>query len=96
MRGFVVALAALLATACTEQAPPDPAKAESYAVQIAVTPAAGEPLQRVALPAAALMAAKSQGLVDVRVFDGRGRALPAALIAVQREDERTRVRLPAY
>ena len=59
MRGFVVALAALLATACTEQAPPDPAKAESYAVQIAVTPAAGGPLQRVPLPAAASVAQPS-------------------------------------
>lgn len=80
VRNLALAALALLA-ACTREAPPgDPAKAESYALNVLVEPATGGPLQRLDLPAAALVAARTSALADVRVFDAFGRPMSAARI----------------
>ena len=55
--------------------------AASYAVRLAVQPAAGAKAQRIALPAAILAASQSPDLADLRVFDARGRAMPIARVA---------------
>lgn len=56
----------------------DPA---GYAVRLPVTPAPGGGVQRIALPAAAIVARRNRDGSDVRVFDGRGRPVPIARIA---------------
>ena len=53
----------------------DPA---AYRVRIAVTPGAGSTVQRLTIPAAALIAAQTADLSDLRIFDARGRAMPIA------------------
>ena len=75
----LLVLAALLAAACTSKPPPGADLPESYAVQLAVTPAPGGGAQRIALPPAALVALRGAGLGDVRVFDHRGRSMAIAL-----------------
>ena len=70
---------ALLAAACTSKPPPDADVSEAYSVQLAVTPAPGNGAQRIALPAAALVALRGASWGDVRVFDQRGRSMAIAL-----------------
>lgn len=80
MRGWLIACAALLAAGCAKEPPPDPNKPESYAVRLAVTPAAGGAEQRIVLPAASLMALRNPTNSDLRLFDASGRSLPIALL----------------
>ena len=77
-RYLTLSIAALLIASCGKPPPADPNRLESYAVKLAVEPAAGDGLQRLTLPAAALAAMRSAWLADVRVFDGRGKVLPMA------------------
>ena len=75
----VLALLALAVTACDRAPKADPAKPDAYAVRLPLEPAAGGSLQRLTLPASALVALKRADLGDVRVFDARGRVVPLAL-----------------
>lgn len=53
----------------------------SYAVRLPVTAAAGSSVQRLAIPAEVLAAARTADLSDLRVFDAAGKAMPIARIA---------------
>ena len=88
----------LLSSSCTQSGGADPAKIDSYSVKMPVKPAPGEQLQRLSLPAGALISLERPDLADVRVFDANGKALPMALIASGQlsEAQRTSVELPAY
>lgn len=50
----------------------------AYAVRLPLTLVRGASVQRVELPARALIALRSAAIADLRVFDGRGRAVPIA------------------
>lgn len=66
-----------------------------YAVRLRVTPAPGGGVQRVTLPAAAIVALRTRDGSDVRVFDARGRPVPIARIAPATQVRRdTLVALP--
>lgn len=71
----VVLTAWALAGAAPAGSGEDPA---SYAIRIPVTPADGAPLQRLAIPAAALATARTADLSDLRIFDAAGKAMPMA------------------
>ena len=77
MRKALIAALALL-SACTQK-PADPGNPESYALQLAVTPAAGGGVQRLVLPAAALAAMQQSDAGDVRIFDASGKVISLAL-----------------
>ena len=62
-----------------------------YAVRLRVVPAAGGGVQRVALPAAAIVALRNRDSSDLRVFDARGRTVPIARIAASTEVRRDRL-----
>ncbi len=96
-RSLTLVVGALLLASCGQAPPADPAKPASYAVQLAAEPAAGDALQRLILPAAALAAMHSAGLADLRVFDARGKVLPMARADWSGEAaaERQLVTLPA-
>ena len=80
-RHLALVLAAWPSIAAAGAAGPndDPA---SYRVHIAVTPAAGATVQRLAIPAEVLAASQSGDLADLRLFDARRRAMPTARVAV--------------
>lgn len=81
IRALLTAL--LLAAPVAAQAPAD------HAVRLAVTPIPGAPLQRLALPAAALVALREPGLADLRIFNGAGVAVPMALADGSRPGRRS-------
>lgn len=71
--------------------------AASYAVRIPVTPAPGAPLQRLVLPAQALVRLQAPGYADLRIFNADGQAVPMALASVAAPAAaRQQVRLAAY
>lgn len=74
-------LALLLAASCGEKGG-NPADNASYALSLPVEPAAGAQVQRVELPAAALVAMKRTDRGDVRLFDGHGKVLSIARLAI--------------
>lgn len=67
----------------------------SYPVQVRVSPAAGAPVQRLALPLAILAGSRSADLADVRLFDAAGHALPIARAPAPAVTARRETRLPA-
>lgn len=69
----LVVLAALLASPALAEAPAD------YAVRLPITAVPGAALQRLAVPAAALVAVQGPGLYDLRIFNGAGTPVPMAL-----------------
>ena len=76
MRIFLGALAMFALTGAGPTASSDiPA---AYRLRLAVTPAPGAPVQRIAVPAAVLAASQTRNLADLRVFDARGRPMPIA------------------
>lgn len=79
-KAFAIAWIALIATACGPSRDHDPASADAYATRMTIVPAPGATLQRVSLPPAALIALRRTDRSDVRVFDGRGKPLPIALV----------------
>ena len=93
---WVIAACALSATACHRAPVAAPANPEAYGLHIALTPAAGAPLQRLELPAAALAAAQRADLGDVRVFDGHGKVVPLARIAETPDTARHTTTVPVY
>ncbi|WP_374528280.1 DUF3999 family protein [Novosphingobium sp.] len=77
----LAAIAALaLLSSCNEAAKaPAPTSPDAFKVRLAVEPAPGGSVQRVLLPAQALIAIQRTDLGDVRIFDGRGKPLTLAL-----------------
>ena len=86
---------ALLASACDRPAG-DPAEPDSYAVTLPVEPAGGGGVQRLSVPAQALIAVQRRDLGDLRIFDADGRAMPVARIDALRDTATTRLPLPLY
>ncbi len=77
MKRGLIMLAAVFALAGAARAAGDDAPTR-YPVQVRVTPVAGAPVQRLALPLAILAGSRSADLADIRLFDGAARALPIA------------------
>jgi hypothetical protein len=78
--------------------PVDAGNAKSYAVRIPVTPAADAPLQRLLLPAEALVRLQNAGYADLRLFNAAGQPVPMALASVPTptSTQENSVKLPAY
>ncbi|MFM1976969.1 MAG: hypothetical protein RL145_1815 [Pseudomonadota bacterium] len=73
---WLIAIAAFLACAAGPAgSDSDPA---SYQLRLPLTPVGNAPVQRVQLPLNVLVASRSDGLADIRVFDGNGRVVPIA------------------
>lgn len=79
IRRLAIALLALGAAACDRAPEADPTAPDQFALRLTVEPAAGGAVQRVILPAQALVAVQRPDLGDIRVFDGRGKPLSIAL-----------------
>ncbi|AYQ28274.1 MULTISPECIES: DUF3999 domain-containing protein [unclassified Polaromonas] len=77
---------------------PDAANARSYAIRIPVTAAPDAPLQRLLLPAEALVRLQSAGYADLRLFNAAGQPVPMALAQVPTVNsaEEQQVKLQAY
>lgn len=77
---------------------PDAANAKSYAIRIPVTAAPDAPLQRLLLPAEALVRLQSAGYADLRLFNAAGQPVPMALAQVPTttSTEEQQVKLAAY
>lgn len=77
---------------------PDAANAKSYAIRIPVTAAPDAPLQRLLLPAEALVRLQSAGYADLRLFNAAGQPVPMALAQVPTTNstEEQQVKLVAY
>ncbi|MCZ8258495.1 MAG: DUF3999 family protein, partial [Polaromonas sp.] len=74
------------------------ANAKSYAIRIPVTAAPDAPLQRLLLPAEALVRLQSAGYSDLRIFNAAGQPVPMALAQVPtiNSTEEQKVKLTAY
>jgi hypothetical protein len=93
---FSIGLAAPLLVLAAD--PPDAANAKSYAIRIPVTAAPDAPLQRLLLPAEALVRLQSAGYADLRLFNAAGQPVPMALAPVPTttSTEEKQVKLAAY
>ena len=94
-RRLCAALLALALTACARE-PADPARPESYAITLPVSPAPGDGLQRIDVPASALVALARRDGGDLRVFDATGRAMPLALLHRPAATVKAQVPVPVY
>jgi hypothetical protein len=94
MKWGLIVVTAVLVLAGAARAAGDDTPA-SYPVQVRVTPVAGAPVQRLALPLAILAGSRSARLDDVRLFDAAGRALPIARAPATALTARRETRLPA-
>lgn len=97
-RFLTLALSAGLAAPLLAADTPDAGNAKSYAVRIPVTPAPDAPLQRLLLPAEALVRLQNAGYADLRLFNAAGQPVPMALASVptQTSTQENSVKLPAY
>jgi hypothetical protein len=77
----LVAIALLLAASCSNKGSEPVAGPDSFAVNMVVEPAPGAQIQRIDLPAAAIVALKRADRGDIRVFDSRGKPLSIARLA---------------
>lgn len=94
---LVLAAAALSLCTGVAQAAADANSPAAYAIRIPVTLAADAPLQRILLPAEALVRLQSPGYADVRLFNGAGQPVPMALAGVAAASAPEElVTLPAY
>lgn len=77
--------------------PSDAGNAKSYAIRIPVAPA-DAPLQRLLLPAEALVRLQNAAYADLRLFNAAGQPVPMALASVptQTSTQEHSVKLPAY
>lgn len=98
MSSRTLGLAVLVFTAasCAKAPPADPSRPEAYALQRSLEPAPGGPLQRLTLPADVLVAVRRADLGDIRLFDGRGKIVPIALVATGSAAARHRTSVPVY
>ncbi len=77
---------------------PDAGNAKSYAIRIPVAAVPDAPLQRLLLPAEALVRLQNAGYADLRLFNAAGQPVPMALAEVPTTNatEEKQVKLPAY
>jgi hypothetical protein len=71
-------LGLLALTACQQDKARAPAGPNDFALVVPVAPAQGGAVQRISLPPAALAAPHRADLADIRLYDGKGRALSLA------------------
>lgn len=86
-----VILSLVVLGGCGKAPTADPNRLESYARSWFITPAEGKAEQQLSLPAETLLTLKTHDLGDLRLFDGAGRPLPAALF--KEAEERSRLQL---
>lgn len=96
IRTLALALILMTAASCKQTPKADPSQPEAYAVVLPLEPANGGSLQRLTLPAEALVALKRADLGDVRVFDASGRVVPLALVEGAADDSQHNVSVPVY
>jgi Protein of unknown function (DUF3999) len=99
LRGLTLAAAVALPVAPrVARAAADAGKPDAYALRLSVTPAPDAALQRVVLPAQALVRLQEPGYADLRLFNAQGQAVPMALagVAAAAPAARPQTRLPAY
>jgi Protein of unknown function (DUF3999) len=94
-------LASSLATALTVSnvwAAPDANSAASYALRAPLALSGDAALQRLVLPAQALVRLQTAGYSDVRIFNAQGQPVPIALapVAAQTQTQNQQVNLTAY
>ncbi len=77
MRWTAIVAMALLA-ACQQKTASEPNGADGFAFSAALEPQGSAALQRIEVPAAALVAIQREDMGDIRVFDGRGKPLSIA------------------
>ncbi len=85
-------------TASSAWAAPDANSAASYALRAPLVLSGDAPLQRLVLPAQALVRLQTTGYNDVRIFNAQGQPVPMALatVAAQIQTQNQQVNLPAY
>lgn len=89
--------AAVLATFSTLLHGADANSLQAYTLRLPITLAPDAPLQRLQLPAQALVQVQSSGYSDVRVFNAQGQSVPVALSRVATNPaERGQVKLIAF
>lgn len=93
IRKLVLPALALLA-GCSQGDAPAPSDPAGFKLKLAVEPSGDTPVQRLILPAQALIAVQRKDLGDVRLFDGRGRPVPLARDSGEANTSAT-VNLPA-
>ncbi len=92
--GFLVAISATFSTTLCAA---DANSPKSYALRLPITLAPDAPLQRLQLPAQALVQMQSSGYSDVRIFNAQGQPVPMALSRVASSPaERGQVKLSAF
>jgi len=64
---------------CSGAPAANPDQPDAYALHLPVTPAQGNSIQRIALPAQALVAVQREDVGDIRLFDAQGRRMALAL-----------------
>jgi hypothetical protein len=89
-------IALSLLAACQGEKAAEPAGPDGFAFSAAVEPHGSAALQRIEVPAAALVAIKRQDLGDIRVFDGRGKALPIARLGASAQGAARSHDVPTY
>lgn len=87
-----IALAALTLLGACQQ----PAAQPERSIDLAVAPQGTAAVQRVVLPAAAVIASRRADLGDLRLIDGRGKPVPIALHWPNAPEAVTRIALAAY
>jgi Protein of unknown function (DUF3999) len=95
MRWFALIALALLA-ACQGEKAAEPSGPDGFAFSAPVEPQGSNALQRIEVPAAALVAIKRQDLGDIRVFDSRGKALSIARLDGTAPGAQQSVTVPLY
>lgn len=93
-RTALIALALLAACQGEEQA--DTRGPEDFTFTAMVEPQGAATLQRIEVPAAALIALKRKDMGDIRVFDGRGVALSVARLDASAQGLQQRHSVPTY
>lgn len=101
LRGQRLTLAALMVAMCAAVSAQlyaaDANSSAAYALRLPITLAPDAPLQRLELPAQALVQLQSSGYSDVRIFNAQGQPVPMALSRVATNPaERGQVRLSAF
>jgi len=77
----LVAIALLIVSACSGKEGDPAAEPDSFALSLPVEPAPGVLVQRIDLPAKAIIALKRADRGDIRIFDNRGKPLSMARLA---------------
>ena len=94
----MLALSCALAVPALAWSAPDANNPKSYAIRLPVVPVADAALQRLILPAQALVSLQTPNYSDLRIFNAQGQSLPMALTsgAAQVQTEARKVTLVAY